>query len=949
MKRIIPLALCFLLIISFAFTQPVFSAGETITWTGDAGDGLWHTAGNWNPAQVPGDGDLVKVEGVIPVAPTAPQDFIATPGDGQVMLSWIPPDNNGGSAIRKYQVAKDDGENWIDVGLNTSYTFTGLTNDTEYTFKVRAVNGVGAGAEATVTATPTVLVCEITGTGMGYFTLDAALEAVTSGQTIKLFNNITHTSPIQIDGKTIYFELGNYDLLVDTSDNPGAQYVLKVENGGKIGLKGSGAGEFNIRSTFDEISYGVRVEGANSEVTVNNIEVPGGIGVSMSVSGSYPQSVSITVNGNIIAGDRGVEVNAENGSVIVNGDITAGYTGVQAAANRGTEVTVNGNITVIGKYPNGAGVFAAWQTTVTVTGDVIGQGTGYTGIHAQGGFVEVRGDVVSSDIGVKAERGPAYPISNGVVIIHGSLSAGTLFIVIESTEKTPEETTVPTTKEDFLTYTDGNNTVWIGSAGNQISTYTVGFYSDGSLYDSKSVVGGFALGINWPEDPTRTGYNFEGWFAGEDGTGTQYTSSTIVNNDVDLYAKWTPIPDSGNGSSGSSSGRRASQVPAYQATVKTEDGAEKAIQMNVGRDVGTVFLEEDPWHTRPQDKTEVTIPSIPGVNEYSLGLPVAGLSKDDGLGRMTINTGVGSVTVPSNMLAGVPGIIGSKAEIAIGQGDKGNLPEEVKTLIGDRPLISINLSVDGKKINWGNPNAPVTVSIPYTPTAEELANPESIVIWYIDGSGNVVSVPNGRYDSAAGAVTFTTTHLSDFAVAYNPVEFYDVSEDVWCHKAVCFIAAREISKGTGNGNYSPESNLTRGEFIVLMMRAYGMAPDENPVDNFSDAGDTYYTGYLAAAKRLGITSGVGDNIFAPKKQITRQEMITLLHNALNLIDQLPQGSSGKTLIDFNDAAEVAPWAKDAMSDFVESGVVYGSNGKLNPISSTTRAEIAQVLYSLLCN
>jgi hypothetical protein len=174
------------------------------------------------------------------------------------------------------------------------------------------------------------------------------------------------------------------------------------------------------------------------------------------------------------------------------------------------------------------------------------------------------------------------------------------------------------------------------------------------------------------------------------------------------------------------------------------------------------------------------------------------------------------------------------------------------------------------------------VSIPYTPTAEELANPESIVIWYIDGSGNVVSVPNGRYDSDAGTVTFTTTHLSDFAVAYNPVEFNDVPEDVWCRKAVCFIAAREISKGTGNGNYSPESNLTRGDFIVLMMRAYGMVPDENPVDNFSDAGNTYYTGYLAAAKRLGITSGVGDNMFAPKKQITRQEMITLLHNALAL-------------------------------------------------------------------
>ena len=35
-------------------------------------------------------------------------------------------------------------------------------------------------------------------------------------------------------------------------------------------------------------------------------------------------------------------------------------------------------------------------------------------------------------------------------------------------------------------------------------------------------------------------------------------------------------------------------------------------------------------------------------------------------------------------------------------------------------------------------------------------------------------------------------------------------------------------------------------------------------DNFSDAGNTYYTGYLAAAKRLGITAGLGDNLLCPE-------------------------------------------------------------------------------------
>jgi hypothetical protein len=44
----------------------------------------------------------------------------------------------------------------------------------------------------------------------------------------------------------------------------------------------------------------------------------------------------------------------------------------------------------------------------------------------------------------------------------------------------------------------------------------------------------------------------------------------------------------------------------------------------------------------------------------------------------------------------------------------------------------------------------------------------------------------------------------------------------------------------------------------MLMKAYGIAPDTNPEDNFADAGDTYYTGYLAAAKRLGISAGVGN-------------------------------------------------------------------------------------------
>jgi hypothetical protein len=88
-------------------------------------------------------------------------------------------------------------------------------------------------------------------------------------------------------------------------------------------------------------------------------------------------------------------------------------------------------------------------------------------------------------------------------------------------------------------------------------------------------------------------------------------------------------------------------------------------------------------------------------------------------------------------------------------------------------------------------------------------------------------------------------------------------------------------------------------------------------------------------------------MFAPGKEITRQEMFTLLYNALKNIGKLPQGNSGKTLSSFSDAGKIASWAKDAMTLMVESGTIAGNGGQLTPASTTTRAEMAQVLYNLL--
>jgi len=173
----------------------------------------------------------------------------------------------------------------------------------------------------------------------------------------------------------------------------------------------------------------------------------------------------------------------------------------------------------------------------------------------------------------------------------------------------------------------------------------------------------------------------------------------------------------------------------------------------------------------------------------------------------------------------------------------------------------------------------------------------------------------------AGTVTFFTTHFSYYAISYNHMSFKDVANNAWYAKAVSFIAAREITTGTGGGNFSPEARLTRGQFIVMLMKAYGIAPDANPKDNFSDAGGTYYTRLPALRqKRLGVSAGIGNNMFAPEKEITRQEMFTLLYNALKVIGKLPQGDSRQ------DARPLlrrrADWThgpKEAMTLLVKTG------------------------------
>ncbi len=102
-------------------------------------------------------------EGVVG-PPAAPASLTAAPGDGQVALTWQAPASDGGAPITgyEYRQSADGGTTWQPDWTaiadsddeTTGHTVDGLTNDTQYTFEVRAVNAVGTGAARAVTATP---------------------------------------------------------------------------------------------------------------------------------------------------------------------------------------------------------------------------------------------------------------------------------------------------------------------------------------------------------------------------------------------------------------------------------------------------------------------------------------------------------------------------------------------------------------------------------------------------------------------------------------------------------------------------------------------------------------------------------------------------------------------------------------------------------------------------
>lgn len=380
-------------------------------------------------------------------------------------------------------------------------------------------------------------------------------------------------------------------------------------------------------------------------------------------------------------------------------------------------------------------------------------------------------------------------------------------------------------------------------------------------------------------------------------------------------------------------------------TVKGELGDNGSVNASVTADQLTDAFGKTKEDSDGVKVVTIKIGDIKGAKQYVQQLPANVLTAAGADKRIEIETPFGTIIAPSNMLT--QNVIGeaSTVELCIGLAEGSTISEELKAAIGKRPVIELSIRVDGKTIDWNNPEAPITISVDYTPTAEELKDPEHIVVLYIDGNGNAVPVLSGKYSSVTGRITFKTTHFSKYAVAYIHKTFNDTAAYSWAEKQIGVLASKGVLNGTSRTTFAPGENISRADFIMLLVKALGLTAKVD--SNFNDVSTKdYYYEAVGIARKLGITSGVGVNRFNPKASITRQDMMVMVDNALKIAKKLSVTGDAGDLAGYSDASKIAAYAEASVANLVKDGIIQGSGGRINPLGNATRAEAAVIMYKI---
>ncbi len=256
-------------------------------------------------------------------------------------------------------------------------------------------------------------------------------------------------------------------------------------------------------------------------------------------------------------------------------------------------------------------------------------------------------------------------------------------------------------------------------------------------------------------------------------------------------------------------------------------------------------------------------------------------------------------------------------------------------------VFEVRLEVNGKVMKQTNSKSPLRIKLPYMPSDK----PHTIIVKR-NSDNNSFIIPNGRYDSKSEMIYLETNHFGQYSIDPISRTFEDITAYGWAKEAIEGLAARDVIKGTSQGKFSPKRDVTRAEFITMLVRALDLQVDLG--SSFKDVNkNQYYYEPIAIARKLGIVQGTGDNRFKPDDSITRQELFTMTARTLILLDKLPTDIVDRKVESYDDYSSISSYAVDSMNALEQIGLIQGYANKLKPLESATRAETAVMIDRLL--
>lgn len=160
--------------------------------------------------------------------------------------------------------------------------------------------------------------------------------------------------------------------------------------------------------------------------------------------------------------------------------------------------------------------------------------------------------------------------------------------------------------------------------------------------------------------------------------------------------------------------------------------------------------------------------------------------------------------------------------------------------------------------------------------------------------------------------------------------FTDVPAGSWYEEAVNYVHEKGLMNGTSSNAFSPNANTTRGMIVTILARVEGVNTNGTP--------------WYAAGQKWAMDNGISDGTNMPGV-ITREQLATILYR--NAKQKGYDVSKSAALTAFSDADKVSGYAAEAMQWAVAEGLLQGSNGKLNPQGSATRAQVATILMRFM--